>query len=111
MMPHIEGPYTVHDTGKGNILINATVDGETVGLARIWPTHPKTKKRLPEYVGVAHLFGAAPELLAEVKAFRRTVEYYMRVEANDGDDEGARLKAFRLHTLDALIAKAEGQTP
>jgi ElaB/YqjD/DUF883 family membrane-anchored ribosome-binding protein len=52
---------------------------------------------------------ARPDLLAEVKEFRRTVEYYRRREASSGDDEGERLKSIKLVMLDDLIARAEGR--
>jgi len=56
----------------------------------------------------ARLFAAAPYLLAEVKEFRRTVAYYIEVEKNGDDPEGARLKRMKLAMLDDLIAQATG---
>lgn len=48
-----------------------------------------------------------PDLLAEVKEFRRTVAFYIDKEKSTGDDEGTRLKRIKLVMLDDLIASAE----
>jgi hypothetical protein len=57
----------------------------------------------------AHLTSAAPELLREVKEYRRTVACQVEHDEKTGaDDEGIRLKQAKLGMLDALIAKAGG---
>lgn len=58
----------------------------------------------------AHLFAAAPDLLASVKLFRDTIEYLIKADRVAGDDEGARLKSFTLESVKDLIAKAEGRS-
>lgn len=54
------------------------------------------------------LHAAAPELLALVKQFRDTCEYYIKQDRTNGDHEGARLKTLTLMLCDGAIAKAGG---
>lgn len=68
---------------------------------------------LQDFHGAAHCYVEIAEhelVMAEVKEFRRTVEYYRRREESAGDDEGERLKSIKLVMLDDLIARAEGRT-
>lgn len=55
---------------------------------------------------LASLHKAAPELLKLVRLFEKTVEYYIRKNEADGDDEGARMKIGTLNTIRATIAEA-----
>lgn len=55
----------------------------------------------------ARLIAAAPELLDHVKRFALTLEYYIRRDENDGDDEGAALKGLTLAMVNETISKAE----
>ena len=52
---------------------------------------------------------AAPELLELAKLLRRTIEYQIRCDAKDGDEEGAGLKALTLSQVNETIARAEGR--
>jgi hypothetical protein len=53
----------------------------------------------------AALIVTAPELLEEVKRFRKTVEYYIGLSGDEDEKRGMRLQLMH---LDGLIARAEG---
>lgn len=56
------------------------------------------------------LHKAAPDLLALARDYRKVVEYYIRCDEKDGDDEGANLKRNTLLLIDMTIARAEGRS-
>ncbi len=51
------------------------------------------------------------ELVALAEQFEKTIQFYMRKDAADGDDEGARMKGGTLRDVRELLAKARGETP
>jgi di/tripeptidase len=46
-------------------------------------------------------------LLPIAKQYAAVLEYYIRVDASNGDTEGANLKRFTLATVNSAIAKVE----
>lgn len=57
----------------------------------------------------AKLFAAAPELLDQAELFARTLEYLIKRDRNNGDEEGANLKTTTLYILNQVIQNAKGQ--
>lgn len=58
----------------------------------------------------AHLIAAAPELLEQCELFRRMLLHEIRCSEKEGDNEGATLKGMALAILDAVLAKARGES-
>jgi hypothetical protein len=51
------------------------------------------------------------ELVALAEQFEQTIQFYMRKDAADGDDEGARMNGGTLRDVRELLAKASGVKP
>lgn len=56
----------------------------------------------------ATLISAAPELFQLAVRFHDAVEYQIRRAENEGDTEGANMRAAMLFEIDSIIAKAMG---
>jgi hypothetical protein len=93
-------------------------DGKTWRIETLAPRVRKTiayintNRSREQQVADAALIATAPQLLDEVKEFRRAVQYYrLKQEVDDpSDDEGLRLKDIKIAMLDALIADSEGRS-
>lgn len=101
--PWIVGPYSSVWVA-GDIALQ---DGKWVHTCDE-PRLITTFGRDPESQANAHLTAAAHELLTLARDYRRTIEYNVKRDMRDGDDEGASLKRFTLEHVDRVIAKAEG---
>lgn len=62
-----------------------------------------------DYTGpIIRAANAHDGLLGLAMRYRETVEFYIRIDENNGDEEGANLKRFTLATIDSVLDKVEG---
>ena len=92
---HTPGPWKL-DTEYSPANVSATVNGEEVGLAKVYLTNPKTRRREPQYAANARLMTTSPELFAFVLR-------YLESEKADGVLGGPMMEE-----ANRLIAKVEG---
>lgn len=61
------------------------------------------------YEANARLIAASPQLYDLAVLFRKSIEYEIRKNIDDGDDEAAKMKAVTLNIVRAALSAADGK--
>ncbi len=114
---HTQGPWEITVGSRNQQFIKGPYESDRKYIARIHPMgsgvayHDGDADEAPsaEAKANARLIAAAPELLEIAERFKRTIEFMIRVDEKNGDDEGANLKRVTLTEVNATLAKARGE--
>lgn len=104
MPKHTPGPWEAKLSCVGTQMVMANGPSFDHRIGQFGPNGTASAQQKAN----AKLAAAAPELLEQAELFARTLEYYIKRDTINKDEEGANMKRVTLHVLNKVIRKAKG---